>query len=261
MKSLRAAIRLTLLIGYTAIAFLVYIPFYGLLKLFGLSTGPLRNLYMRSWARAAGIGFNMKVKVVGDVPQPPFFLVSNHLSYIDILPLYYALKCTFVAKKEVRGWPLLGFVVMAMDVIFIDRSRKRDVKRVNEIISKAMDRHQGIVFFPEGTASPGEKLLPFRPSLLEFPAETETPVYYATIHYETSEGDMPARESVCWFGGESFGGHLWKMAMNDRVDCTIRFGPEPVVSNDRKELASQLRKKMKAQFVPSSEPVKEEVNA
>ncbi|MCC5912955.1 MAG: 1-acyl-sn-glycerol-3-phosphate acyltransferase [Balneolaceae bacterium] len=252
MKSIRAFIRLALLILYTAVAFLIYVPIYWLIKLFGFSTGPIRNFYMRSWSRAAGIGFNMKVKVEGTPPEPPFFLVSNHLSYIDILPLYRALKCTFVAKKEVRGWPLLGFVVMMMDVIFIDRSRKRDVKRVNEIITEAMDRHQGIVLFPEGTASPGEKLLPFKASLLEIPASTNTPVHYATIHYKTSENDMPARESVCWFGGKSFGSHLWKMAKNNRVECVIRFGEEPVQESDRKELAEKLKEKMEKQFIPSS---------
>lgn len=201
------------------------------------------------------MALNIKVKTEGDPPQAPFFLVSNHLSYIDIIPLYLNLKCTFVAKKEVRSWPLLGFMVKTMGVIFIDRSRKRDVTRVNDILSQSLNKYQGIILFPEGTTSAGGSLLSFRPPLLDYPASEEIPVYYSTIHYRTAEdkGDPPANESVCFYGArDPFHKHVLKLAKNRRVDCTIRFCSDPVQRSDRKELAQKLHSSMSEIFEPTS---------
>jgi 1-acyl-sn-glycerol-3-phosphate acyltransferase len=138
----------------------------------------------------------MEVEMEGEPPKAPFFLVSNHLSYLDIVPLYLSLRCTFVAKKAVRGWPLLGYMVNAVGVIFVDRKRKTDVKRVNEELARSMNKYQGLVFFPEGTSSGGADVLPFHASLLQFPAEEGIPVHTASISYATAKKDEPARDSI-----------------------------------------------------------------
>lgn len=208
---------------------------------------------MRFWSKGACLILNIRVRMTGSPPEAPFFLVSNHLSYIDIIPIYLNLNCTFVAKKAVRHWPLLGFMVSTMGVIFVDRTRKRDVKRVNRILSESMTHHQGVVVFPEGTTSGGDRVLPFRPPLLQYPAEEEISVYTAAIRYETDEarGDSPAEDSVCFYGArDPFHKHLVKLAGNRRIDCSIRFGKTPVRDADRKELAEKCRKSVQQLFEP-----------
>lgn len=158
-----------------------------------------------------------------------------------------------MAKKEVRSWPVLGFMVMTMGVVFIDRSRKRDVVRVNQILSESLHKRQGIAVFPEGTTSGGEGILSFRPPLLQFPSDMDMPVYYSSIRYETDEenGDLHARESVCFFGArEPFHKHLFKLASNKRIDCTVRFCEEPIKDGDRKQLAEKLREGVMSIFDP-----------
>lgn len=197
---------------------------------------------MRSWSRGTAFILNLHIQTVGTPPEAPFILVSNHLSYVDIFPMFINMKCTFVAKKEVGSWPLLGFMVKTMGVIFVDREIKRDVKRVNELISKVINEYQGIVLFPEGTTSGGNEVLPFRSSLLDFPAEMSIPVYYSAIQYKTSRGDPPAETSVCFFGGrDSFLKHLLKLASNKRIDCIVHYAEKPVQMSDRKELALSLQ--------------------
>lgn len=214
---------------------------------------PWRNLYMNTWAKGTALIFNVHVEKIGSAPKPPFFLVCNHLSYLDILPIYLFVKCTFVAKKEVRGWPILGFLVYRVGVVFIDRKTKRDVVRVNDEILKNINIHQGIVLFPEGTSSGGENILPFRSPLLEVPAANNKNVYVATIQYRTSDKDLPASESVCYYGARhTFLEHLFLMAQNYRIDCTIHFDPVPVNYPDRKELTDALHKKAKNIFIPTN---------
>ena len=255
MRTFIASIKIFFLIVYTLSLYLIYLVVFALIWLFKLPYEPLRNLYMYLWSKGMCVVLNIRVETEGEPPKAPFFLVSNHLSYIDIIPLYLNLNCTFVAKKEVRSWPLLGFMVKTMGVIFIDRSRKRDVTRVNEILSKSLNRYQGIILFPEGTTSGGEELLSFRPSLLDYPASEEIPVFYSTINYKTAEekGDISANKSVCFYGArDPFHKHVLKLAKNRRIDCKIRFCSEPVQCGDRKELAQKLHSGMSRIFEPTS---------
>lgn len=252
MNTLRASIKISVFILFTLSGFLVYIILFGFVKLFGASYLPLRNAYMKSWSVGSAIIFNFKVESEGKPPEEPFFLVCNHLSYLDIIPLYFYLNCTFVAKKEVESWPVLGFLVYMMGVIFIDRKQKGDVVRVNKILTESLNKHQGIVIFPEGTSTGGMHILPFKSSLLEYPATQNMEVHVASINYKTSEKDLNAVDSVCFFGARhSFPVHVFMMAKNHRIDCKIRFNSDPVKATDRKELAEKLHQKMMNQFIPT----------
>jgi len=106
MRTFIASVKIFFLIVYTLSLYLVYLAVFALIWLFKLPYEPLRNLYMYLWSKGMCVVLNIRVETEGEPPQAPFFLVSNHLSYIDIIPLYLNLKCTFVAKKEVRSWPL-----------------------------------------------------------------------------------------------------------------------------------------------------------
>ena len=200
---------------------------------------------MKNWSKGTSLIFNIHFKVRGSAPEPPFILVSNHLSYIDILPMFLHMKCTFVAKKEVESWPLLGPMVKKTGVIFVDRTVKKDVTRVNEVLEKSLSRHQGIVLFPEGTTTGGDVVLPFRSSLLNYPASDSIPVYYSAIQYKTSKNDPPADETVCFYGArDPFHKHVFKLAGNKKIVCSLVFSDDYTVADDRKELAGQLHRKV-----------------
>lgn len=253
MKSLRASVKVVGTVLYTLFTYSIYLIGYALISIIRIRKEPWRNLFMRVWSIGVSRILNIQIKTIGNPPKAPFFLVSNHLSYVDIIPLFLNLKCTFVAKKEVRSWPILGFMVMSVGVIFVDRTRKRDVKRVNEILSKSLNKHQGVIVFPEGTTSGGNKILPFRPPLLEFPSSNGIPVYYSSLRYQTDEaqGDLSADESVCFYGArDPFHKHVYKLAGNKKIDCTIHFCETPIQHQDRKVLAEQLHKGVVSLFKP-----------
>ena len=250
MGNIRAVIRLTLFAFISFISALFVVA--GRLLLFNW------NNYYQSWkgavkktyARIIMLLIGMELEIKGSCPDPPFFLVSNHLSYIDILPLWYCCKGTFIAKSEVSNWPFFGLGAKILGVIFINREKHRDIKRVNNIISKEISEGQGIMLFPEGTSTKGTDILPFKPSLLFFPANKKFPVSYASIFYSTHKIEKPASKYVCWWGGMTFLSHFFELLKFKKFQAKITFGDEPVVKNNRKILAGILHQKVENIFKP-----------
>ena len=174
-----------------------------------------------------------EVRVSGPLPEPPFLLVTNHLSYVDVLVLASRLPARFVAKAEVRRWPLLGPICRGFGTIFIDRADRRDIPRVLAEIEQALARGEGVILFPEGTSSSGESLLPFRSPLLALPARRGLPVHAAALRYDPPD--------VAWWGERSLAPHLLDLFRLERIEASVDFAPEPVTEEDRKRLAERLR--------------------
>lgn len=212
----------------------------------------LREFIFRHWAKGFVWLGGAKIKVTGNRPQPPFLLVSNHLSYFDIAVLRSLVTGVFVAKADIAGWFAAGTMIRNMGMIYINREQKRDIPRTGaEIIQALEERNEGVIIFAEGTTSNGKQVLPFKSSVLEFAAARDLPVYYAAISYQTKQNDLPASEAVCWWREESdFATHLFQFFKLREIACTIHFGSEPIRSKDRKILASALQKAVADQFEP-----------
>lgn len=205
---------------------------------------------MKTWAKGMAFVLNMDITVKGTPPEPPFFLVSNHVSYIDIVVLNTVLKTTFIAKSEVKKWPVIGFMANTMGVIFIDRTRKRDVARVNKIVSGQLNERQGVILFPEGLTSAGSGILTFRPALLEHPVSEQIDVSYSALYYNTGPSDEPAYKSVCWWDSMPFYRHIFRLATNRQIHATVHFGDKTIKHTDRKVLARKLREEVAKLFKP-----------
>jgi 1-acyl-sn-glycerol-3-phosphate acyltransferase len=209
-----------------------------------------QGLAYRFWCRTLCRIFALRVTARGRAPRPPFFLVSNHLSYADILVLGTELPCVFVAKAEIDSWPLFGALCRSVNTIFIDRKAKRALPRILAEIEVTLAAGQGVVIFPEGTSSAGDDVLPFRSSLLDLPARLGHPVHWAAIGYRVPPGETPAHLSVGWWGNMPLGPHLREFLALSWIEATVEFGEEPIADADRKGLAERLRSAVRGRFEP-----------
>jgi 1-acyl-sn-glycerol-3-phosphate acyltransferase len=98
-----------------------------------------RQVTFRLWAKMFARLSNMKIEVIGAPPRPPFFLVSNHLSYTDIPAFRAVVEGVFVAKSDIEKWFLGGRIVRDMGTIFINRQNRRDIPRAGELIIERLD--------------------------------------------------------------------------------------------------------------------------
>ena len=181
--------------------------------------------------------FGYSADYAGEIPKSGL-LVSNHLSYLDILAICSAAPSVFVSKADVKRWPVFGFLATLGGTVFIERERRTHVGEVNREIESALAAGVLVVVFPEGTSSNGQTVLPFRASLLEPALRGGHEISISSIHYNLPDGD--AANEVCYWGDHTFFTHLVNLLGKKSVQATLRFGKFQRTTDDRKELAKQL---------------------
>lgn len=230
--SARSLSRLGIVLG-TAIEYIIR---YGLRRL----GGRLSRVQRAKWLhRCCGRGLGrlgIPVRVTGNFPARGL-IVSNHLSYLDILVYSSIAPCVFVSKKEVRSWPVFGVMAELAGTVFVDRTRNVDALRVNNEMLEALAQDAVVILYAEGTSSNGQQVLPFRPALFEGVVKTGTPITPAHIRYTLTDGDPG--DDVSYWGDHSFLPHLLRLLSRHGVEARVSFSDEPRTYDDRKIAAQQ----------------------
>ena len=257
LGTVRAACRLLGVVIWTAVTVPLWvIPFDLLCDLEEKGLFPWAGIHafrarvVKFFFRVVQYIIGLRIHTTGEDPEPPFLLVSNHLGYLDVFVFMSHLSCALVAKQQVRSWPVIGYLVKIGGTIFIDRTSRRDVLRINDRLEEAMQRGQGIIVFPEGTSTAGDQVLPFRASLLAPIAASDRPVHFASLTYRTPGSDVPAYQTAAWWGDMTFADHFWRMLAVPRIDARVRFGRIEGDTDDRKEIAKRLTEEVRAHFEP-----------
>lgn len=121
----------------------------------------------RAWSRTllAACGISLDVHGPQGLPRQPVLIAMNHVSWLDIFALNAVLPATFIAKSEIRRWPLLGWLVAGAGTVFIERGSRHAVRHANHRVVRQLTSGESVAFFPEGTTSDGDDVLPFHTSL------------------------------------------------------------------------------------------------
>ena len=184
-------------------------------------------------------------------PVPRGFLVANHLSYLDVLVLSASGPCVFVAKSEVRGWPVFGWFARMAGTVFVNRRSRADTQVVAEAMTRVEARGSLVVLFAEGTSSAGADVLPFKSSLLE-PIVNAPRCGVALLRYSLQQGSVA--DEVCYWRDMTLVPHLLNLLTKDTISAEARFGTVDPRGMDRKALAIHLRQAVKALGSFQSQP-------
>ena len=197
-----------------------------------------RAAWLHHWCRFACRVLGIRVTTHGSMPSSGL-LVSNHLSYLDIVVLSAARPCVFVAKKDVAAWPLLGWLAQAAGTIFVDRRKRLATREGVELIRQAIRNGALVVVFPEGTSSDGATVLPFKSALLEPACELDSSITAAAIDYSLTHGGSVADE-ICYWRDMMLVSHLFNLFTKRSIDSSLSVASLSVCACDRKELARKL---------------------
>lgn len=202
------------------------------------------NPWLQRWARGALRILGVDRVATAMPPPGVFLLVSNHLSYLDIVVYAAETGATFVSKSEVAHWPLVGFLTRRAGTLFVDRSNPRDAARAVRSIGDRLDAGTRVVVFPEATSSDGRVVLPFRTPLFAAAVRTGGPVVCGALHYEVPEGAPPASESVCWWGDMTFPDHLFRLLGLPGVRAKLSYATLVQLPQERRTLADHAYRRV-----------------
>ena len=210
-----------------------------------------QSAILRAWSRGIRSVIGMRTSVIGQPPGSTGLFVANHLSYVDIVLIASEMRTAFVAKQEVRDWPLVGHLVTIAGTIYVDRQRHRSLLDANREIQTKLAADTSVVVFAEGSSTAGDSVLPFRPSLLKMAADHDYPVNYGYLTYRVYAGADSAertRDQICWWGEAGFASHIITMLGLPGFAAKLVFGDAAIHGTDRKSLARELHAAVDAQF-------------
>jgi 1-acyl-sn-glycerol-3-phosphate acyltransferase len=219
------------IISLTILFFLVHHFFAGLIlrnEKFKLKYYLLSIQLTAKWIL---IVLNVKVRLEGDKSKiTGGLIVSNHLSYLDVIILFSDFPSLFITSTDIRDTFLLGDICKLAGCFFVERRKeKRNPETKSKelkLIQTKFEQGFNIFLFPEGTSGDGSGVLPFKVTFFQLAVETQTPVFPVCLKYLGHNSHLPP-----WYGDMTFPDHLFKLCTQDKINVVIKILPEISAQN------------------------------
>jgi 1-acyl-sn-glycerol-3-phosphate acyltransferase len=200
----------------------------------------LKTLWLKVFSYIVGL----RIQQTGELPTENVLLVSNHISWLDIIVIGRYLPAYFVAKSDILNWPVIGYLARQGGTIFIRRGDKQHIMATSEKMVWLLKQNSNIIAFPEGTTSAGDTVLNFHASLFQPALLTKALIQPVLIQYRGA-----AQQAAPFIGDDEFVEHLLKMLRLDSIEVELNFLPpihtagktrQAVCSESRALIAAQL---------------------
>lgn len=236
--ALLRALRVALHLGYGLTLTLIY-PWLSL---------SMRRRILQRWSVELLEIFNVRSEL-SDIQTistlTPGIIVTNHISWLDIFVLNALVPMRFVAKSEVRNWPLIGYLAARVQTLFIERGKPRDAARINRQIAELLQNGEFLAVFPEGTTTDGRNVGAFHASLLQPAIDAGVPVHPLAIRYQDEQGTHSL--AAAYIDDLSLLESLWKLLNCRQLHVRLRSTPSLDTSAcDRRTLSVHAHRQISA---------------
>lgn len=184
-----------------------------------------------------------------------FLLVGNHLGLLDIL-IHSSLRPTlFITSHEMRKAPGLGFLTEMGASLYVDRKNRANIQNEVLNIREALQQGFNVMLFPEATSTPGDKIYPFKKTLMTAAAGTRIPILPVVINFRKVNGEKMSdkfRDWVFWYGDISFPYAFYRILSMRSIDVDVDyFDPIHIHSDEeRREVAGKAQALIESKFTP-----------
>lgn len=172
------------------------------------------------WARGIMRIFGLRIRATGTQSPVATLFVANHVSWVDIIVLHGTRLMGFVAKKEIAGWPLVGWMAKRAQTIFHKRGSQDSLGGVMETMVRRLRTGRSVGAFPEGGTRDGVELGPFHARIFYAAVEAPAPVQPVAIQYGRN-GESQTR--IAFHRGESFAGNFWRLLGEPACDVEVKY--------------------------------------
>lgn len=247
MSNLRALIKLCLFITLVVMYFIVTPIFLLLYPVFPNFTREcLTRLIQISSILCLKI-FSIEVDYrLSTLSNENYFIVCNHLSYLDIMIIASRIPTMFVTSMSIKRTPFLGQICTLAGCLFVDRRSRNNRSNELEQLEQALRNGHNVTIFPEATSTNGERIKQFKMALYQSAISSQTPIlplclnYYALNYHPLNSVN---RDILFWYDDMSFFPHFWKMLKSKKIHVRIYQGEIVDTSHEssKKELADRSR--------------------
>jgi 1-acyl-sn-glycerol-3-phosphate acyltransferase len=243
MAFLRRLYRIAALVLWTSFVCFLSIPY----RFRGWEGRKKISRLVRLWSKGTARIIGLRFKIYGDILNASSGLVvSNHLSYIDIIVHGAVFPLRFTSTMEVAAWPVLGKVVALSHPIWVDRNSRPASRKAFRNFTKTMKHGMYLIVYPEGTSTDGKSgILPFKSTSFEAAVTGKLPIFPVLTRYR----EAPGRTTVCWYGDMTLLPHMWQVLGFPSIEAELHALP-PVLpeGRSRKELASFVHELMDREY-------------
>jgi 1-acyl-sn-glycerol-3-phosphate acyltransferase len=201
------------------------------LWLFGFSK-KLQKSVMSVWGKSVLFVCGVKTYTYGTIQSERYILMPNHRSYLDIFIVAAYVPSSFVAKAELKNWPMTNTGARLTHMIFVSRSELKSLVTTMNRIKKSLSNKIPVTVFPEGTTYKGPLTKPFKKGTFKIAADAGISVIPMAIHFED--------ENDAWIDDDTFVGHFFRQMGKLVTKVHLQYG-EPVESNDYNFLKENTR--------------------
>lgn len=198
----------------------------------------LQNRILQSWSKELLEILAIRLMIDSDDTLHTVehgLIVTNHISWLDVFVLNAVVPMRFVAKSEVRSWPIIGWLCARAQTVFIERGRARSAARVNIQLVEMLKRGECLAVFPEGTTTDGSQVAHFHSSLLQPAIDAGVPVQAIALRYQDAYGQRSA--APAYIDDLSFGASMWQILSARNLQVRLVAAAPLTTSNaDRRNL-------------------------
>lgn len=200
-----------------------------------------RRAIYRRWSEDLLAMLCVEVRAEGELPgargPESAMIAANHVSWLDIAAISAICPTRFIAKSEIRDWPVIGWITERAGTLFVRRARRHDTARINEEVHAALTAGDCVGLFPEGTTTEGDRLLKFHSALFEPAVANRARVHPVALRYEHPDGSLA--RAMGFVGDLTFAQSMGLIARQKRIVAYVRFA-EPIDCDGlgRREVAS-----------------------
>ncbi|WP_198266699.1 lysophospholipid acyltransferase family protein [sulfur-oxidizing endosymbiont of Gigantopelta aegis] len=211
------------------------------------SPSATQKIIIQRWFKRFVRLLSIEIKIHGEVEENSPLMVSNHISWKDIILLGSVYPTRFVAKSEIAQWPVVGWMSAKVGTIFVKRGSIADIRQLNTQIADLICAGERVTIFPEGGTSDGRQLAHFFPGLLQsvvgLHGENIRPgVQPIVISYKVAD---QLSEQIPFIGDANMLQHLWALLGLDKITADLHFTPFISSENTtRKALSTQSVQQM-----------------
>jgi 1-acyl-sn-glycerol-3-phosphate acyltransferase len=226
-------IRVAVRVLSCALLLAICLPIWAIMRLFGGGTWMVCFFLGR-----VGWLLGLRVTIVGTPLTRNVLYVANHITWLDILALGGARYTQFIAKSDIAGWPLVGWLAKIGGSVFVTRERRSSTRSQANAVVDALANGRAAGLFAEGGTGDGVALEPFRPALFAAAVEAGVMVQPVAIDYGARSPE------IAWPDGTGFSTEGKRMIGRPApVRVTLHF-LEPLDASkiDRKVLAAESQR-------------------